>query len=833
MPFRVVLLYLLLLYVRDLSAQNRCFTTRDGLSDARVSCFLRDRQGFLWVGTQNGLNRFDGYGFEVFNSSSTPALGESFINALAETFKGDIWVATRKGLFVYSPERDTFRSVQGLPNEWVNEVVVSPTGQLWVACNNRDLALYDFQTGRFNPFPWKAAVGRLQPQFAAKDFKNIEKITFTPDHKLRLLANVGAYLFDPQIQVFALDAGKLPIANSYKDREGFEWIKSAAGFCLNNPFLPKFYRTNEVAAKNLSLTDADGTSWRAEKDNGLWRKRQGEARFLQLTAEKDHFLSHSVMDLWEDKQRHCLWIATEDYGLYRYDLAKQSFKLYQPETGFPAYIAYQLCQDKAGTIWVATDGAGVVRYDEALDCFHDLGTQQGLTGNVAYGIAVDGAGGVWAATHTGLSRIQPQNNQIQNFTNQDGLPATLNVQLQLSPTNALLFAPPQYALDDTEALAVGLYFFPDSIRTDTFGQKLRVHNFKVFDQKRFIPEDGIIRLAYSDNFFSLEMLALSMNRPEQIQFEYKLEGYDFQWIKSGNRRFVSYAKVPPGRYTFRFRTSNLLGQGLRQEAALKIEIIPPFWRTLSFYLLLAFAALLLLGWAYRLYAGKIRLRYENDKLAAEFGQKLAAAEMSALRAQMNPHFIFNVLTSINRFILTNETEKASDYLNQFSTLIRNILDHSNKNFISLRAEAETLRHYIEIERLRFADSFQFRVEIDPSIDADFVELPPMLIQPYVENAIWHGLMQKQGKDKNLNVSFLRDKNDLVVEVTDDGIGRAAAAMRKSPNRTRQSHGLRLTTERLKLIETLYGIHTNLSIQDLAQGTKVVLVFEGLLTDSSG
>lgn len=832
MPFRAALICVLSLCIRDLSAQDRCFTPRDGLSDARVSCFLRDSQGFLWVGTQNGLNRFDGYGFEVFNASSQPALAESFINALAETPKGEIWIATRKGLFVYLPERDSFRSVSGLPNEWVNEVALSPERQLWVACNNRDLALYDFQTASFSLFPWKAAVGRLQPQFATKDFKNIEKIAFTSDHKLRLLTNVGAYLFDPHIQAFALDTGKPRIANSYQDREGFEWTKSAAGFCLNNPFLPKFYRTSDVAAKKLSLTDADGTSWLAEKDKGLWRKKPGEPHFLQLSADKDNFLSHSVMDFWEDKQRHCLWIATEDYGLYRYDLATQKFKLYRPETGFPAYIAYQLCQDKAGTMWVATEGAGVVRYDEASDCFHGLGTQEGLAGNVVYGVAVDRSGYVWAATHTGLSRIQPQRNQIQNFTHQDGLPATLNVQLQLSPTNALLFAPPQYGLDETELSAVGLYFFPDSIRADTFGQKLRVHNFKVFDQKRLVPQDGTIRLAYSDNFFSLEMLALSMNRPEQIQFEYKLEGYDFQWIKSGSRRFVSYAKVPSGTYTFRFRTSNGQGPGLSWEAALTIEIIPPFWRTLPFYLLLAVVGLLLVGWAYRLYAGRIRLRYEKDKLAAEFGHKLAAAEMSALRAQMNPHFIFNVLTSINRFILTNETEKASDYLNQFSTLIRNILDHSNKNFISLQAETETLRHYIEIERLRFADSFQFRVEIDPSIDADFVELPPMLIQPYVENAIWHGLMQKQGKDKNLNVRFLRDKHDLVVEVVDDGIGRAAAALRKSPNRTRQSHGLRLTKERLKLIETLYGIRTQLAIQDLAQGTKVVLVFEDLLAQEA-
>ena len=157
--------------------------------------------------------------------------------------------------------------------------------------------------------------------------------------------------------------------------------------------------------------------------------------------------------------------------------------------------------------------------------------------------------------------------------------------------------------------------------------------------------------------------------------------------------------------------------------------------------------------------------------------------MSALRAQMNPHFIFNSLNSIDNYILRNKTQEASDYLNRFSKLIRLILQNSQSSYISLQDELEALRLYIEMESLRFNHKFDYRVSIQSGLYPESIEIPPMLIQPYVENAIWHGLMQKKEKG-HLEIVITREGDLLKCIIEDDGIGREAS--RKLRSKTRQS-----------------------------------------------
>ena len=170
--------------------------------------------------------------------------------------------------------------------------------------------------------------------------------------------------------------------------------------------------------------------------------------------------------------------------------------------------------------------------------------------------------------------------------------------------------------------------------------------------------------------------------------------------------------------------------------------------------------------------------------------------MQALRAQMNPHFIFNCLSSINRFILKNETEAASNYLTKFSRLIRTVLTNSKKPFISLEDELEMLGLYLDMEKLRFKDSFDYRIIFVNTIDAGNVFVPPLLLQPFAENAIWHGLMHKEGQG-NLTIELSIDEKILTCIITDNGIGRNKAAQIKSKSAEKQkSMGLKITKERL-------------------------------------
>jgi LytS/YehU family sensor histidine kinase len=232
-------------------------------------------------------------------------------------------------------------------------------------------------------------------------------------------------------------------------------------------------------------------------------------------------------------------------------------------------------------------------------------------------------------------------------------------------------------------------------------------------------------------------------------------------------------------------------------------------------------------------AGISRFRYkrkrDEEQLKTEFKKQLAKAETVALRAQMNPHFIFNCLNSINSFVIDQDHEKASEYLIKFSKLIRLILDNSRSETISLDKELETLKLYILLESARFDNKFSCEYHIAPDVQTDSVMIPPMLLQPFVENAIWHGLMQKEGA--GMITIEIRTENEefLNISITDDGIGREKAAELKSKSASHKSHGLKVTSRRIEMMNRLNSTGARVNIFDLkdengiAAGTRVELI----------
>ena len=217
------------------------------------------------------------------------------------------------------------------------------------------------------------------------------------------------------------------------------------------------------------------------------------------------------------------------------------------------------------------------------------------------------------------------------------------------------------------------------------------------------------------------------------------------------------------------------------------------------------------------------------QVQAEFEHRIAETEMTALRAQMNPHFIFNCLNSIKLYTLENDSQTASEYLTKFSQLIRLVLENSRSEKVTLQKELEALKLYIELEAMRFKNKVQYQINIPESIDQQYIEIPPLLLQPYVENAIWHGLMHKT-EGGNIIIDICQvSENLLHIEITDDGVGREQAATYKSKSATQQkSFGLKMTSERISIINQLYNINAAVEIEDMkdsmdnSTGTKVII-----------
>jgi tetratricopeptide (TPR) repeat protein len=207
-------------------------------------------------------------------------------------------------------------------------------------------------------------------------------------------------------------------------------------------------------------------------------------------------------------------------------------------------------------------------------------------------------------------------------------------------------------------------------------------------------------------------------------------------------------------------------------------------------------------------------KLENDRIQHELQRRAADLEMQALRAQMNPHFIFNCLSSINRFILKNESDKASDYLTRFSRLMRMVLNYSQKPLIVLEDEVEMLRLYIEMEQLRFKHNFDYSVTYTNDIEPANILIPPLLLQPFCENAIWHGLMHKEGHGL-LAIEFSMHKTVLHCTISDNGIGRAKAGeLQDKGTEKLKSFGLKLTAERLALFNEDRSVQTSYKIDDI-------------------
>ncbi|MFT3979526.1 MAG: histidine kinase [Ferruginibacter sp.] len=210
---------------------------------------------------------------------------------------------------------------------------------------------------------------------------------------------------------------------------------------------------------------------------------------------------------------------------------------------------------------------------------------------------------------------------------------------------------------------------------------------------------------------------------------------------------------------------------------------------------------------------------QKEQHLALLREKLAASQLTALRTQMNPHFIFNALNSVQQYILEGDVDKANRYLTKFSRLQREILQHCDQHFITLEKEMEMLRLYLEFEQLRFDENFRYEMNIPADIDSSEIKIPPMLLQPFVENAIWHGLMPKQGK-KELYIGFaLKGEDELECTIADNGIGiEASARLQQQSNKKRHdSKGMSLVNGRLAILEQQYNHPFRLSMSDRING----------------
>ena len=330
-----------------------------------------------------------------------------------------------------------------------------------------------------------------------------------------------------------------------------------------------------------------------------------------------------------------------------------------------------------------------------------------------------------------------------------------------------------------------------------------------------------------ENTIEFTVVAISHKYRDKLKFQYQLEGYDTKWYTgdfSSNK--IRYSKLADGKYKLNLRAVyNDLAS--TQITTYSFEIETVFWKTKAFIIL---AFLLISGLSYFLYLMRIRFVVAKKNIEIEkvkYKQELNKSKLAALKSQMNPHFIFNALNSIQEFILSNKKELASNYLADFADLMRSYLQHSQEDAVSLHDEIETLDLYLKLEKIRFEEDFEFTIQCDASIDKEQTNIPSFLLQPFVENAIKHGLLHQTGR-KILSVSFTKiSQHSIQCEIQDNGIGRVANA-KLNEKRKHQSFATKASQNRLELLNQSAEDKIELQIIDLygdqkqSLGTKVIL-----------
>jgi len=329
-------------------------------------------------------------------------------------------------------------------------------------------------------------------------------------------------------------------------------------------------------------------------------------------------------------------------------------------------------------------------------------------------------------------------------------------------------------------------------------------------------------LSYYQNNIEIKYTGISYSSFGQVSFRYRLSPYpDWNYTTSTT---VVLPALATGDYLFEVQTKNLNGIWNPVSAVIKFQIDTPFWKK-WWFIYLANACLILCIFLF-LKRRVRRIRKEENIL-----RKNLQTELNALRAQMNPHFIFNSLNAIQDFVLSNQKNEASAYLSDFARLMRLILENSRKQFITLSEEIDFLQYYIRLEQLRFQKKFDFVLKVDPAIDKDNARLPSMWIQPFVENAILHGL-SKLNKHGILLISFEIKESFLRCIIDDNGLGREFVMANKVENENNKHHStaMKIIYERLKIYNTANKDKIHQYIEDKAEctspenGTRIIIDF---------
>jgi ligand-binding sensor domain-containing protein/two-component sensor histidine kinase len=786
------------------------FTLDSGLSVENVRSLCTDKHNNLWIGTYGGgvnVHTEDG----IVDLQIMLGLEKARVHDIFSDNEGSIWFATQqRGLCQFNTanaETVFINEKNGLANNHTRSIFRDEWQNFWIGTSGGGVSKYTGQ--QFNYLTEKQGLtGNYIYSVSEDERGNI------------LIGSSGRGL---QI----LDSGKLESVNLptelnkakiktmyqagncswwYGTDGSGVWIEQADSFYHINT--ANGLKSNYVRA---FLEDNLGQMWVATAGGGIQLVKtifsDSSAQFsIESIGQKNGVEAERINDMVQDHNGR-IWFASlfKGIGILENNQLLKQLNLLNSEVDNNINC---LASASDGSVWAGSVNNGIYRILENEGVFeiqHFQAPTQ-LSSNIVYQLIFDDLGHLWVGSEKGVERLklsasgEPIDRKL--FNQEDGF---LGVETTL---NAAFKAE-----DGTMWFGTinGLSSFDDDAKSVTeLPPRLSILRASV----NAVPFNfnEVASFSYDSNLISFEYKAVSQSKPRSIRYKIRLLGLDSSWSESSQNQSITYSNLPAGDFTFQVIASTN-GAEWTLPKTVSFSVRPAFWKTDRFIIISSATASLLIALLAWLIYANVRRKIERKQQELTMEKELVMLEQKALRLQMNPHFIFNALNSIQALVSSNDSKTARLYLAKFSRLMRQILDNSRRVSIPLENEIATLENYLAIEQFCNNHRFDYEITYDDELDIESIEIPPIIVQPFVENAIVHGVTQLDKKGK-ISVRFFIDKEVLVCEVEDNGIGRNAASKMKSQrDQQHKSTALLITQERLDTLNKK-SIQPSISFNDL-------------------
>jgi ligand-binding sensor domain-containing protein len=466
-----------------------------------------------------------------------------------------------------------------------------------------------------------------------------------------------------------------------------------------------------------------------------------------------------------------------------------------------------------GNLWVGTYGEGVVLLHNGRP-LRRYTVDDGLTSNICKCLYTAGST-LWVGTDKGLNKLSPADSgyTITPITAVQGLGSeTINT---VYVNGGKVYA----------GTRDGLTVFPEDRLFRRSACRLRITGLRIAGSS-WPLDTAHFKLPYHDNDLQVEYAGITYQSGNAIRYRYRLLGIDERW-ETTDQTLLHYPGLPPGNYELQILAVDPAG-AINSAIQLPFSIDPPWWERIWVRLLLLLA---ISGTVWVIFQRRIKTIQRKEVEKAWTAARMAELEQMALRSRMSPHFIFNCLNSIQLFVMEKDIRGANDYITHFSRLIRQTLDISARAEISVQDEVQYLSTYLELEKRRFEEAFDYNIFVDASIDRHIQTIPTMILQPYVENAILHGIAHREDRQGLITVSIRLEGKYLVCTIEDNGVGRERAAQfkRREPN-PYPSRGMEMTARRIEILNRTLKEPIDTVILDIPveegpnSGTRVIVRF---------